>query len=127
MASTLKGFAIHDMSVMSENSVQGILADSDKSTTKLKKKVLISKEKSKTCSPWTSRNRPLITTPIYSELSAKYAKLADLKKEIATCELEQKKNQKVEFELRRKSLELDLKIKEVHLKKMLSSSNLPNY
>ncbi|XP_018569765.1 uncharacterized protein LOC108909821 [Anoplophora glabripennis] len=80
---------------------------------------------------WTSRNRPVISTLASSELSKKYNKLAELKIELVQVELDRLKAEQeikkerdlVEFELRRKFLELDLKIKHIFLEKMGSEVN----
>ncbi|XP_018568586.1 uncharacterized protein LOC108908892 [Anoplophora glabripennis] len=77
-------------------------------------------------SHWTSRNRPIISTLASSELSKKYNKLAELKIELVQVELDRLKAEQeikkerdlVEFELRRKSLELDLKIKHIFRKNL---------
>lgn len=75
-------------------------------------------------SQWSSRNRPIISTLASSELSKKYNKLADLKIEIAILELEKVRS---ESDLRKKSLELDIQIKQSYLQKIESSSNPFNF
>lgn len=67
---------------------------------------------------WSSRRRPVASNISYSNLSKKYEELADLKIEINTIELGRVK---MEYELKRQSLVLDIDIKKAHLNKITKS------
>ncbi|XP_074035260.1 uncharacterized protein [Leptinotarsa decemlineata] len=67
---------------------------------------------------WSSRRRPVVSNISYSNLSKKYEELADLKIEINKIELDRVK---MEYELNRQSLELEIDIKKAHLNKITKS------
>lgn len=68
---------------------------------------------------WSSRRRPVASNISYSNLSKKYEELADLKIEINKIELDRVK---MEYELKRQSLELEIDIKKAHLNKITNKS-----
>ncbi|CAH1117627.1 unnamed protein product [Phaedon cochleariae] len=79
-----------------------------------------------TSTSWSAKRRPITSALASSDISKKYIMLADLKIQIAKHELGQveisrtrkEQQDKIEFELRKKSLELDIEIKEAILKKI---------